>query len=182
MGLSVLKISHARLFKNKTSDAERCPTVFHISFIQHDGALTCEDKFTHHSRHILRKDLKPEEIHQLVVLKVFDQFFEEHGVDAIQTSCWPLAILVRLQFAGGCQLENVAMDLRQVDICDTSGLGPAPPNRFEGHPQHDFAFVDLEVPVDQMKTKYFMDLETFKEAGKLLEVNFLHLWLISIIR
>lgn len=53
MGLSVLELSHARFFKKEPSDAERCPTGFHISFVQHDGAVIREDKLTHRRLHII---------------------------------------------------------------------------------------------------------------------------------
>lgn len=181
MGLSVLELSHVWLFKKEPGDAERCPTVFHISLIQHDGAVIREDKLTHHRRRIISKDLKPEEINQVTGLKVSNQFLEEHGIDIIQTNCWSLAILVGLHLAAGCQLEDVTMDLCRVDICDRSGLGPASPNGFEGRPQHDFVFLHLEVPVDEMESKYFLDVETCKESSKLLKVNLLHLWLVSIV-
>jgi hypothetical protein len=126
--------------------------------------------------------LKPEEINQVMGLKVSNQFLEETGIDVIQTSCWSLAILVGLHLAAGCQLEDVAMDLCRVDICDTSGLGPASLNGFKGRSKHDFVFLDLEVPVDKVESINFLDVKTSKETGKLLKVNLLHLWLVSIVR
>lgn len=54
------------------------------------------------------------------------------------------------------------MDLCEVDVCDRSGLGPVSPHGFEGRPQYDFVFLDLEVPVDEIESKYFLDVETCK--------------------
>ena len=74
------------------------------------------------------------------------------------------------------------MDLCRVDIWDTSGLGPASPNGLKGRSKHDFVFLDLEVPMDEVESINFLDVETCKETGKLLNVNLLHLWLVSIVR
>lgn len=101
-------------------------------------------------------------------LKVSNQFLDGYGIDVIQISCWSLAILVGLHLAAGCQLKDMAMDLCRADICDTSGLGPASPKGFVGRPKQNFVFLDLEVPVDEVESKYFLDVETCKETGKRL--------------
>ncbi|QSS64042.1 hypothetical protein I7I51_01104 [Histoplasma capsulatum] len=53
MGPSILELSHSWLFKKEPSDAERCPTGFHISFIQHDSDIIRKDKLTHHRRNMI---------------------------------------------------------------------------------------------------------------------------------
>jgi hypothetical protein len=93
-----------------------------------------------------------EGINQAMGWNVFDQFLKEHGVDVIQTSCWSLAILVGFHLSACCRLEAMTMDFCRVDVCDRSGLGPASSNEYQGRPQHDFVFFDLEVPVNEMES------------------------------
>ena len=52
-------------------------------------------------------------------------------------------------------VKNIAIDLCRIDICDSSRLGPVFPNGFKGRPRHDFVFLDLKVPVDEMESKTF---------------------------
>ncbi|KAG5304247.1 hypothetical protein I7I50_11272 [Histoplasma capsulatum G186AR] len=57
------------------------------------------------------------------------------------------------------------MDLCWVDVCDRSGLSPASLNGFERHSQYDFVFLNLEVPEDEMGSKYFWTLKHAKRPA-----------------
>lgn len=159
----------------------RHPTL-HISCVQHDGTIILEDELAHHLWDFLGKDLKTEEIHQLVSLKIFDQLLEECGIDPIQVGPWTLTIFVGLKFTAAVQLKDVALDLCGIEIGEAGGLGPASANGLQGTPKHDFVFIQLEVSMDEMYSEFVLDIEPPEQTSQLLEMNLLYFRLVFVVR
>lgn len=180
MALIALELSYAWPVESESRETIRRPFL-HVSRIQHNGAVVFEDELAHHLWDFFGKDLKPEEVRQVIGLKILDQLLEEHGVDAIQVGSWPFAILVGLHLAAASHPEDVAVDLCRLEIGDSGGLGPAPANGREGSPNHNVAFVKPKVSMDEMYSELVLNIEALEETGQLLKVNLLHVRLVSVV-
>lgn len=82
MAFIALELSHAWFIESESREAVR-RSILHVSRVQYDGAVILEDELVHHLWDFLGKDLKSEEIRQVVGLKVLDQLLEERRIDAI---------------------------------------------------------------------------------------------------
>jgi len=74
------------------------------------------------------------------------------------------------------------MDVLQIDLVDISRLGPTAGRLLDALAQHDHVAFQFEMSMDQMQSKFRLDIVSEENTGKVLQVLFSNVRLNRIIQ
>lgn len=109
------------------------------------------------------QDLKAEEVCQAVLLEECPELGNEDIVVGVHDWWGSLAVLVGRELAVAVQCKDMAVNIVQVQFSDVGRAGPDPTDVAIGQslPEHDLAFANLQVPMDQVDSEFI-----FNAVGK----------------
>ncbi|KAF4498621.1 serine threonine kinase [Fusarium agapanthi] len=73
------------------------------------------------------------------------------------------------------------MEIRRINLVDAGGLGPTPTKRREGRTQHNVTSIKLRMSMNEINSKFVLNIVECEETCELLKMSFLHLRLVSVI-
>lgn len=138
--------------------------------IQHDGSLVKDE--LEHAMIVagpIPEDLQTNEVDKVVVQDVASELNKEVLSDVGEVGKRAVLELIGTEAAVG-EDEDVPMDGRLVELVDIRGLGPAHVWVLEVGADHDGAFRDLEVAVNEVNAKNLLGIVADEQSRKILDV------------